>query len=154
MGMDVFGLNPKLKSEPPKIDWESKPSREETDAYFEAKAKWETENPGYYFRNNVWWWHPLWDFVCISCGDFMTEEDAKEGHHNGGHEIDEETAEKIVERLTFLLKVGGVKKFEEERKAQLEALPEDDFNRNYPFSVENVEEFVKFVKESGGFQIC
>ena len=154
MGMDVFGLNPKLKSEPPKIDWDSKPSREETDAYFEAKAEWETENPGYYFRNNVWWWHPLWDFVCISCGDFMTEEDAKEGHHNGGHEIDEETAEKIVERLTFLLKVGGVKKYEEERQAHLEALPEDDFNRNYPFSVENVEEFVEFVKNSGGFQIC
>ena len=154
MGMDVFGLNPKLKSEPPKIDWESKPSREETDAYFEAKAKWETENPGYYFRNNIWWWHPLWDFVCLSCGDFMTEEDAEHGHHNGGHEIDEETAEKIVERLTFLLKVGGVKKFEEERKAHLESLPEDDFDRNYPFSVENVEEFVEFVKNSGGFQIC
>jgi hypothetical protein len=152
--MDVFGLNPKLKSEPPKIDWDSKPSREETDAYFEAKAEWETENPGYYFRNNVWWWHPLWDFVCLSCGDFMTEEDNEHGHHNSGHEIDEETAEKIVERLTFLLKVGGVKKYEEERQAHLEALPEDDFNRNYPFSVENVEEFVEFVKNSGGFQIC
>ena len=47
-----------------------------------------------------------------------------------------------------------LKKFEEERKAHLESLPEDDFNKNYPFSVENVEEFVKFVKESGGFQIC
>lgn len=154
MGMDVYGINPKLKSEPPTIDWESKPSQEETDAYFEAREKWELENPGSYFRNNIWWWHPLWDFVCISCGDFMTEEDAEHGHHNSGHEIDEETAEQIVERLTFLLKVGGVKKYEEERQAHLEALPEDDFNRNYPFSVENVEEFVEFVKNSGGFQIC
>ena len=154
MGMDVYGINPKLKSEPPTIDWESKPSQEETDAYFEAREKWELENPGSYFRNNIWWWHPLWDFVCISCGDFMTEEDAEHGHHNSGHEIDEETAEQIVERLTFLLKVGGVKKYEEERQAHLEALPEDDFNRNYPFSVENVEEFVEFVKDSGGFQIC
>lgn len=154
MGMDVYGINPKLKSEPPTIDWESKPSQEETDAYFEAREKWELENPGSYFRNNIWWWHPLWDFVCISCGDFMTEEDAEHGHHNSGHEIDEETAEQIVERLTFLLKIGGVKKYEEERQAHLEALPEDDFNRNYPFSVENVEEFVEFVKDSGGFQIC
>lgn len=154
MGMDVYGINPKLKSEPPTIDWESKPSQEETDAYFEAREKWELENPGSYFRNNIWWWHPLWDFVCISCGDFMTEEDAEHGHHNGGHEIDEEKAEQIVERLTFLLKIGGVKKYEEERQAHLEALPEDDFNRNYPFSVENVEEFVEFVKDSGGFQIC
>tara|TARA_A100001201_G_scaffold84137_2_gene74643 strand:+ start:362 stop:826 length:465 start_codon:yes stop_codon:yes gene_type:complete len=154
MGMDVFGLNPKLKSEPPKIDWDSKPSEEERDAYFEAKEKWDSENPGHYFRNNVWWWRPLWDFVCVSCGDFMTEEDAEYGQHNGGYEIDEEKAEQIVERLTFLLKVGGVKKYEEEHKAHLESLPEDDFNKNYPFSVENVEEFVKFVKESGGFQIC
>jgi hypothetical protein len=154
MGMDVYGINPKLKSEPPTIDWESKPSQEETDAYFEAREKWELENPGSYFRNNIWWWHPLWDFVCISCGDFMTEEDAEHGHHNSGHEIDEETAEQIVERLTFLLKVGGVKKYEEERQAHLEALPEGDWDKNYPFSVENVEEFVKFVKDSGGFQIC
>ena len=19
---------------------------------------------GQYFRNNVWWWHPLWEYVC------------------------------------------------------------------------------------------
>tara|TARA_R100001163_G_C5053616_1_gene190174 strand:+ start:1102 stop:1566 length:465 start_codon:yes stop_codon:yes gene_type:complete len=154
MGMDVYGINPKLRTEPPTIDWESKPSQEETDAYFEAKEKWQVENPGHYFRNNVWWWRPLWEFVCISCGDFMTEDDFQAGQHNDGYEIDEETAEQIVERLTFLLKVGGVKKFEEERQAHLETLPEDDFDRNYPFSVENVEEFVKFVKESGGFAIC
>ena len=105
MGMDVFGINPELKSDRPIMpDWDTATDKEK-DAYFEAKEKWEAENPGVYFRNNVWWWHPLWDFVCMSCGDFMTEEDAARGHHNDGYQIDAERAKQIAERLTFLLKI-------------------------------------------------
>ena len=37
MGMDVYGLNPQLKSEKPTIDWSLKPSDEESKAYFDAK---------------------------------------------------------------------------------------------------------------------
>jgi len=76
MGMDVYGLNPELKSEKPEIDWNDS-TEEQRDQYFEAINVFESENPGYYFRNNVWFWRPLWDFVCNTCDDFLTDKDIK-----------------------------------------------------------------------------
>jgi len=52
MGMDVYGINPELKSEKPEIDWDTA-TDEQKDKYFEASAKWEAENPGVYFRNTL-----------------------------------------------------------------------------------------------------
>ena len=52
MGFDIYGLNPKLKSERPKIDWNNH-TKAEADQYFKDVEKFEKENPGYYFRNNV-----------------------------------------------------------------------------------------------------
>jgi hypothetical protein len=72
MGMDVYGLNPKLKSEKPKLDWNSA-SEKERDDYFEQMNKFEEENKGYYFRNNVWWWRPLADYIIEFTG--CVEED-------------------------------------------------------------------------------
>ena len=145
MGMDVYGINPELKSERPTApDWETA-TDEQKDKYFEASAKWEAENPGVYFRNNVWHWRPLWDFVCMACGDTLTTDDLEAGHHNDGHEIDADQCEVIVERLEFLLKIGSVAKLEESHNKESE---------DYPFYEENVIEFVNFVKHSGGFRIC
>ena len=142
MGMDVYGINPKIKSEKPEINWDTA-TDEQKDKYFEASEKWEAENPGVYFRNNVWYWRPLWDYVCMACGDTMTEDDLHAGHHNDGHVIDAEQCEVIVERLEFLLKIGAVAKYEVERE-----------DENYPFDEENVRDFLNFVKHSGGFEIC
>ena len=111
-------------------------------------GKWEAENPGVYFRNNVWHWRPLWDYVCLACGDTMTTSDLEAGHYNDGHEIDADQCAVIVERLEFLLKIGAVAKYEVERKTQ------DKESEDYPFDEENVIEFVNFVKHSGGFKIC
>ena len=90
MGMDVYGLAPKTKGEKPTIDWSLKPSDEESKAYFDAKDIFEKENVGYYFRNNVWWWRPLLDYVYQLNDDILTEEDYEHGHFNDGHEITEE----------------------------------------------------------------
>ena len=148
MGMDVFGINPELKSQRPIMpDWDTA-TDEQKDKYFEETQKWEAENPGGYFRNNVWHWRPLWDYVCLACGDTMTTSDLEAGHYNDGHEIDAEQCEVIVERLEFLLKIGAVAKYEVERKTQ------DKESEDYPFDEENVIEFVNFVKHSGGFKIC
>ena len=146
MGMDVCGINPELKSEKPEIDWDTA-TDEQKDNYIEASAKWEAENPGVYFRNNVWHWRPLWDFVCMACGDTLTTDDLHAGHHNDGHEIDADQCEVIVERLEFLLKIGSVAKYEVERKVH-------DTDEDYPFDEENVIDFLNFVKHSGGFRIC
>jgi len=28
---------------------------------------------GEYFRNNVWWWRPLWDWTYEQCQDIITQ---------------------------------------------------------------------------------
>ena len=97
--------------------------------------------------------------------------------------IDEKKCDVIVERLEGLLKDGSVKTFQDTRQKQLDKLPmekcdvcdgsgvrndkiiqgecngcggtgkREPWAKSYPFDVDNVEEFVKFVKDSGGFQI-
>ena len=32
-------------------------------------------SPGIYFRNNVWWWRPLWMYISDLCKDILTEKD-------------------------------------------------------------------------------
>ena len=58
MGFDLYGLNPKLKGVKPSIDWNTATDKDK-DNYVKALNIFEEENPGYYFRNNVWWWRPL-----------------------------------------------------------------------------------------------
>ena len=72
MGFDIYGLAPKTKGKKPEIDW-SKATDKDKDAYFKAMDKFEEENPGYYFRNNVWWWRPLGELIHDKCGDLLSD---------------------------------------------------------------------------------
>ena len=153
MGMDVHGLNPVIRKEPTseilKEDW-TKLSKDDLGKYFEAKQQQEEDNPGIYFRNNVWWWRPLWDYVWKLCEDdgIITREQYKEGHYNSGAEINIHQAELIALRLNHAIKMGWV----EEYKKQYETDTEDD-NYQYPFHEDNVKAFAEFCKDSGGFSI-
>ena len=90
MGYDLYGINPsnpgKLKK-PESPDWKTS-TKEEQDNFFYQLNEYEMAVPGHYFRNNVWWWRPLWEFVCLSCDDILDEDDINKGCHNGGEEID------------------------------------------------------------------
>ena len=197
MGFDLYGQNPKLKGEEPSIDWDKKPTEKEKDEYFKARAKFETENPGHYFRNNVWWWSPLANYVLQLMGNEFTEDEQRSWHHNDGYEVSEEKAKKIADRLEQELKTNRVKTVEgfyqekmkrasaknkvlEKKRNELEKIvwektgqklapvkyPEPfkqqwediqnqyDWEASYPFSEENVIDFMRFCRESGGFQIC
>ena len=90
MGMDVYGLKPKMNTEMPKavkdmpegkdwIDAFNKMSEEQKDTYYEAKDKHYEDNPGVYFRNNVWYWRPLWAFICDTCSNILTNKDMENG---------------------------------------------------------------------------
>ena len=154
MGMDIYGLAPQLKSKAPTIDWELKPSKEELDTYFKASNTFEKENVGYYFRNNVWWWRPLWDYVYQLNDDILTEKDHERGHFNDGHEITEEQCEVICKRLTEALDNGEAEEYKNSYDAYVKSLDKDDINSHYPFDLDNVRNFRNFVRECGGFQIC
>ena len=199
MGFDLHGINPKrntAKSEVlteylDKEGWADFVKLEEQglkDKYFKEDNKWDDENPGHYFRNNVWWWRPLWSFISVVCHDILTVEDVERGEYNDGHEIDENKAKVISERLQLYIDNGDAERWGKERQATLDAEPDEEcnicegtgkrqeptvtgagdmkcngcegkgsrrpFNTNYPFDIENVQEFAKFAAQSGGFNIC
>ncbi len=203
MGFDLYGINPKINTAKAEVlteyrtdeGWTDFVKLEEEglkDTYFEENNKWKNENPGSYFRNNVWWWRPLWDFVCVVADDILTQKDKENGHSNSGHIIDEEKSLAIAKILEDLLKNGEVREYEEAYNEHMDSLPLEDceyckgtgmrswedgdkdcnvcnteytkdegipvgkvkqFQTSYPFDVQNVEEFVRFCKQSGGFQI-
>lgn len=116
MGFDIYGLNPNLKTKRPEIDW-SKSTEKEKEAYFKALDEFEDANPGYYFRNNVWWWRPLAELIYDKCGDLLSDEQKEGLHHNNGTEFDDDTALAIARRLSDLIKNGYVAELEESIKA-------------------------------------
>jgi len=141
-----------------------------------------TSEVGEYFRNSVWSWRPLWDFVSESCD--LTLEVKRFGHFNDGMQIDEFTARRIAKTLFSLLNDGTVATYQRAHDALFEAMPDevcthcngtgvrDDkyvqgkcngcngtgrvrpFETHYSFSAENVQEFAEFADHSGGFEIC
>ena len=196
MGFDLSGLNPQENTPKPEaitkwqnkdgwVQWKEMEKVEGASAkYFEAYEKWNEENPGDYFRANVWWWRPLWDYVCHVCNDILTEEDMGKGTYNDGHEIDNEQALAIADRLKTLHKNGDMLKHQIERESYIKGLDKIDcttcngtgqrndeyvkgdcngcngkgkrksWETNYPFETDFVMDFAKFCEQSGGFSIC
>ena len=174
MGMDVYGTNPVIRkqSESKLLNqivfeadgWYEKWSAlsdEDKNKWSDARQQEEKDNPGIYFRNNVWWWRPLWDYVWKLCGDcdegdnfalaadrVITREQYEEGHMNSGAEINVHQAELIALRLNHAIKMGWV----DEHKKQYEADTKDD-EHQYPFHEDNVNAFADFCHDSGGFSI-
>jgi len=148
---------------------------------------------GSYFRNNVWWWRPLWNY-CITQYPELTEE-VVDGHSNSGDGLDAKNAYQLGKKLQEDIDSGVVAQYEKEYNEYIQSLPlkqceycegtglrynqmvvpatgtvpcgsgpttcnscsgegrVKDFATNYPFSVENVQEFSKFLVCSGGFNI-
>ena len=160
MGMDVYGKAPKSEK-------------------------------GEYFRNNVWWWRPLWDY----CEQVFPACNLVDGHSNSGDGFDEENAIALARTLKTELEAGRTAQWEKNYLDTIANLPDEpcDFcsgmgivqvkegwpdyvegevkfrdpcnacdgkktkrpwQSNYPFSVENVQEFAEFLTDSGGFEIC
>ena len=121
MGFDCYGLNPQMNEEPhPRIheiletygkngmlDWSSPIPKDVTEEYFKLTDERDEANPGSYFRNNVWWWRPLWSFVCEHCHDILTEKDMNGGCYNDSHVISRRKAEAIAQRLEEVMYGGG-----------------------------------------------
>lgn len=60
MGMDIYGLNPILKSIKPKFpDNYEELSDKQQRAYWDEKDEFIRINPGYYFSASMWGWRPI-----------------------------------------------------------------------------------------------
>jgi len=115
MGFDLYGLKPSNPSNairPDQMDWSKKPTEKERDEYFNNVNEYETEVVGSYFRNNVWWWRPLWNFVTITCDDILTEKDVERGSYNDGHKISKTKSRRIAARLKKCDKEGVLESYE------------------------------------------
>ena len=197
MGMDIHGKNPKQnkkKSDFPmlvKVDklekkekWKERRELIDTqsDNYWKERDEYENANKGIYFRNNCWWWRPLWNYCYYVADDIISEEIYHSGHHNSGSGLNSKDAEWLGERLLDELSEGNTIEYQARYQQYLDDMPDDDclicnnnnhghnkkkdcnrcdstgkrpnFNKSYPFDVDNVKDFAEFCIESGGFEIC
>jgi hypothetical protein len=136
-----------------------------------------------YFRNNCWWWRPLWDYCKIAAPHLINSEIHQAGMYNDGQGLEAHEAKELAVCLREAIASGATKEYETNYMSELNALPDkecwlchgtgkrtDMVVQNgcnccqgkgvvrpdacsYPFSVENVQEFAEFCEKSGGFEI-
>ena len=113
MGFDLYGINPKIKEgsiKPKRPDW-TNCTEEEKEEYFKELEKFESENKGYYFRNNVWWWRPLAEYVLEQTKVITSKKKIQGFSYNDGVAISATEAEQIAKQLYFLLQSGHTEKY-------------------------------------------
>jgi hypothetical protein len=161
-----------------------------------------TDKRGEYFRNNIWWWKPLWNYCEEFHGDITAN--VENGYCNDGDGLDGDDALELSKRLFADIESGAATTYETEYRERLASLPTSEcsyckgtgirsdtvgvdnglpdkeleesvaiivgrthgwcnsckgygrvehFATNYPFSVENVQEFAEFLSTCGGFEI-
>lgn len=171
MGMDVYGKNPKSER-------------------------------GAYFRNNVWWWHPLAEFIEENYPEIA--EKCEDWHSNSGYGLGSRDSVTLAKAIIADIERGMVDEWQDRYRKKLAELPRTDcalcgatgirtddkglrlgyhdkalseteaivlgratgwcngcegvgttahWACNYPFSVDNVQEFAEFLLECGGFRI-
>jgi len=154
---------------------------------FDLYGRNPASSDGEYFRNNVWWWRPLWEYVVRNCDDVLTVRQAYDGTMNNGIIVTKVQTNKIARRLQKLLDNGDVQIYKKNREDELDSLSDEicevcegtgkrrkppktgagkhdcngcdstgkveSFLKHYPFNVDNVQDFLKFCKTSGGFEI-
>ena len=74
---------------------------------------------GEYFRNNVWWWRPLWNYVEEVAPELVAE---VSGHTNDGDGLNAEGAEQLSRILMIRLSDGSVEQYEKEYTTYLETV--------------------------------
>ena len=150
--------------------------------YWKEQEEYEEVNVGYYFRNSCWGWRPLWNYCYHIADDIIGEELFDSGHSNSGAGLNANDAERLGQRLFEEINNGNTIQYQASYQQYLDDLPDDDcmrcnnnnhghnkkkecascnktgksknFNKSYPFDVDNVREFAEFCLQSGGFEIC
>ena len=195
MGFDISGLNPQynttiddypLLKKWRNFSWkereESKEWEKDQEAFWKEMDAEQEANCGVYFRNNVWWWRPLWSYCYEVCEHLLTDEEWQAGSYNDGHEYDEDVCIAMAELLQAEIDDGSCQRYQEWYQSKLDNTPnetcsrcngnnrgrkkkkdcnpcegtgeQESWSKSYPFHVDNVQRFVNFLKECGGMSIC
>ncbi|TRO24305.1 hypothetical protein EQ826_17545 [Ectopseudomonas mendocina] len=78
---------------------------------------------GEYFRNNVWWWHPLWEYCEHLAPDLIPQSNL--GHFNDGWGLDSQASRILADRLASALAAGEVEQYAQDYAGFLAALPDE-----------------------------
>jgi hypothetical protein len=76
---------------------------------------------GEYFRNNIWWWHPLWRYCEHLAPDLIPENNL--GHSNDGWGLNRRKSQALADRLAAALDSGETEQHAQAYKAYLDSLP-------------------------------
>ena len=126
MGFDLHGRGPFSTDEP---DYPKSNNFQDKEKYFEEMQKYERDNPGFYFRNSVWHWRPLWEFICDLPGkNVLTLEDAERGQFNDNWLIGKTKAKKIAKNIYTLHEKGAIEEYKKQREQFLKELPPVECN--------------------------
>ena len=70
-----------------------------------------TSERGEYFRNNVWWWRPLWNYCCEVSEEARSVEN---GHTNDGDGLDGDGSIALAKALLAEINSGRTKAYQDE----------------------------------------
>ena len=82
-----------------------------------------TTESGEYFRNNVWWWRPLWSYCETVAGDLLADVD---GQTNSGDGLDADQAAVLAARLREEIDSGATAKYAAAYRHDLSLLPREN----------------------------
>jgi len=119
MGFDLYGLAPSGEEKP---DYPINGSEEDIKAYF----AWQDNTKGSYFRQNVWGWRPIWEYVTAFCGDILSSKDLQRGSFNEGHKISKTKANRIAGRISKLNKNGSLEEYVKARNKIIDRMPDEE----------------------------
>lgn len=131
-----------------------------------------TNDTGTYFRNNVWWWRPLWDYCCHVSPDIAGK--VKLAHENSGDGLDNIDSIKLSMALDESINNGTAERYVLQYNiTRTETIPcecsyvyensdcaicngtgiQENFLKYYHIDVDNIKKFRDFLVYSGGFKI-
>ena len=92
---------------------------------FDIRGKNPTNKAGESFRNNIWWWRPLWEYCHNVAPDIITKEIYNAGRYNDGREVDSEETLRLADRLQTLIDEGSTEAYRVNRETEIAALPDE-----------------------------
>lgn len=76
-----------------------------------------------YFRNNVWWWHPLWAYCEELAPDLIPASNL--GHSNDGWGLNRRKSRLLSDRLIAAVDAGETAEYARQRDRHLQSLPQE-----------------------------
>jgi hypothetical protein len=188
MGMDISGLNPKIIGDEPVFpkDWDTLSDKAKK-YYMELDKEFHDNNPGKYFRANIWAWRPI-HLACTmavealdmnvdtsswayNSGDGLKDQDECNSLAQGLEDMVEQMKEDGLERIGFNMghwsdDQGNIKINEKHEKELNKMYSFGQLVKHAPIEIDGIkynpshlteithfEQFIRFLRNCGGFEI-